>query len=108
MSQSFANNLIKALRKAGSVLGIYFFEISQFFAQGYPSFLPINLAFIRQGRGIEEWFEELSWDKSWQNLLGGERSWPKTEAFVVSWHYVDPQEMAQLYVNRLTIDNAIK
>lgn len=75
-------------------------------SQGLPAFLPIGLESVRLGQ-IPEWFRELSWDKSWQNLLGEEdggkrpsgRGRGQENAIVLSWHDVDHEEMSQLHLS---------
>lgn len=59
---------------------------------GVPSFLPIPLHSLQLGllSKDQEWFRHLSWDQSWQNLIEERRS------FVVTQHYIQPQEMIQL------------
>ena len=60
------------------------------------AFLPIRVHSLRLGllSADQEWFGELSWDPNWHNLIGD------TLPFVVSRHYVMPEEMLQLYYER--------
>ncbi len=67
---------------------------------GIPAFLPIRACSLQLGllRRDQEWLRYLSWDQSWQNLIGTEEE--GLEQFLVSQHYVKPEEMLSLYYNK--------
>ena len=59
---------------------------------GMPALLPIPLYSLQMGLS-NTWFRQLSsWDTSWKNLLN-----QKDTSFIISQHYVKPEEMFTLY-----------
>ena len=59
---------------------------------GMPALLPIPLYSLQMGLS-NPWFRQLSrWDTSWKNLLN-----QKDTSFIISQHYIKPEEMFILY-----------
>ena len=57
-----------------------------------PALLPIPLHSLQMGLS-NPWFRQLSrWDTSWKNLVS-----QKNTSFVISQHYIKPEEMFILY-----------
>ena len=62
---------------------------------GMPALLPIPLHSLQMGLS-NPWFRQLSrWDTSWKNLVN-----QKNTSFVISQHYIKPEEMFILYYHQ--------
>jgi hypothetical protein len=53
-------------------------------------------------KGDQEWFRELSWDQSWKNLIGtgGTTKENAISTWLVTQHYIEPEEMFQMYYSQ--------